>query len=171
MRITKQPSRGRGEYELSEFAPNGLRPSDVIRIPIHLRIGTHLFATGVFVTQQGQKYRLRIIPDSTAPQIHIQVANVLLMPDPTRDEEKLGSGQPVLQEDSYLIKNINFGEVVYESGNEYLIADVLTIDCANNTIQAEQIPAQQRITAIEKIWAAQDRFPQNIAQLLAEHEI
>jgi hypothetical protein len=170
MRITKQSSQGRGEYELSEFAPNGLKPSDLVGIPICLRIGSHIFRTDVQLTTQGQKYRLRRVEGSQVPQIPIQVANVLLMPDPIRDETRLASGEPVLQNESYLIKNIHFGEVTHSEGDAYLVADVLTVDCANNTIQAEQIPAQQRMSAVEKVWSMQENFPPDIVDLLAQHE-
>ncbi|MGH2497697.1 MAG: hypothetical protein ACRDIV_23590 [Ktedonobacteraceae bacterium] len=122
MRITFQPSGGRGEYELSDYAPNGLMPSDLLGLSIQLRIGEFDFHTGIKLTKDQGKYRLRVYPKGAHPQVQIQLANILLMPHSIREEPQMGGGELVLQNNSYIIKNIQFGNVVYspETSFQYM---------------------------------------------------
>lgn len=170
MRITKQPSGGRGEYELSEYAPNGLSPIDLLDKEVRLQLNSLTIRTSVQLTKSQGKYRLRVKPKGAYPQVQIQIANVLMMPDPGRDEQQMAGGELVLQNDSYVIKNINFGEVNAESGGDFFIAQVLTIDCENQTIKGEQIPVVRRINDIERIWQKRANFPSPISDLLQQHE-
>ncbi len=174
MRITKQPSGGRGEYELAEYAPNGLQPSDLLDQVLRLHLGQYDIDTQIALIHdedQG-KYRLRRVDgdSSNYPHVQLQVAHSLLMPAPRREEGKTGGGEPVLQNAAYLIKNINFGEVTNDPNSDYFDAEVLTVDAANQTIAAEQIPVLQRIAAIEHIWQERSRLPDNVAALLEQHE-
>ncbi len=172
MRITKQSSGGRGEYEVAEYAPNGLQPSDFLGRVLHLRLGNHIVDTQVVLTHEGAKYRLRLAGGyaSPHPQAPLQVAHILLLPNPIRDEDNLTGGQPVLQNDLYILKNINFGEVVDDAEQGNFIADVLTVDAANQTIVADQIPVMRRMTAIESIWQGRSKLPSSITLLVGQHE-
>lgn len=169
MRITKQSSGGRGEYELCDFAPNGLGPADLLQLSLQLKIGDHSINTGINVTKAQGKYRLRL--DSQKNQhAHFQVSIALLLPKPVRDEKIVTGGEPVLRNGSYIIKNINFGEVIYEEARSFFIAEVMTIDASNQTVLAKQIPARQRMEEIERIWAHRTELPQEVSRLLGEHE-
>lgn len=169
MRITKQPSAGRGEYELSEFAPNGLNPNHLLEHTIQLRVGGIVINTSVKVTRSQGKYRLRRLPPKTHPQVQIQIANALLLPETTRSEQSVTGGEPVLQNKNYIIKNIHFGDV-YQLEEKTFIAEVLVIDGANRTVEAHQVPVVQRIQEIERIWSRRADFPTSIASLLTQHE-
>ncbi len=171
MRITFQPSGGRGEYEVSDYAPTGLMPADLLGFAVRLLIGENILHTGVKLTKDQGKYRLRVEPKGANPQVQIQVANALLMPHPIRQEPLMGSGELVLQNDSYIIKNIQFGNVTHNTDDPFFTAEVLTIDCKNQTNEAEQVPVVKRIGDIEKIWKQQNSFPPDIADLLKQHEI
>lgn len=122
MRITKQASGGRGEYELVDYAPDGSRPADLLGLAIKLVIGPYVVDTQIHVPFRGGdrqgKYRLRLInPRGGYPHIQMQIAGILLLPHPIREEEKVGSGEPVFQNDSYIIKNINIDSVVSTDGS------------------------------------------------------
>ncbi len=170
MRITFQPSSGRGEYELSEYAPSGESPNDLLEISIRLLIGEFVLYTGVKVTKDQGKYRLRVDPKGAHPQIPTQLADALLMPPSIREESKMGGGELVLQNNSYIVKNIQFGNVTYNPSDPFFTAEVSTIDCKNQTIEAEQIPVLKRIAEIKKIWEQRTFFPLDIANLLNQHE-
>lgn len=170
MRITFQPSGGRGEYEISDYAPNGLKPSDLKGLFIRLLLGEIELHTQVQLTKDQGKYRLRVIPKGSYPQVQIQVANALMLPHPARQENLMGSGELVLQNGSYIIKNILFGEVTYHDGNDFFTAELLTLDCKNQTVEDEQIAVIKRMADIEMIWQQQRNFPTNIADILNQHE-
>lgn len=169
MRITKQPSGGRGEYEICEHAPMGFGPAELLQTTIRLKLAGYLLDTGVRVTNAQGKYRLRL-SDISDQHAHFQIAVALLLPKPVRDETITGSGEPILQNGSYIIKNINFGSVSYEEGNSFFVAEVLTIDAANQTVSARQIPVLQRMQEIERIWANRDILPARVSSLLGQHE-
>ncbi|HEY0752443.1 MAG TPA: hypothetical protein VGD98_00570, partial [Ktedonobacteraceae bacterium] len=119
MRITFQPSRGRGEYELSEYAPGGQSPGDLLETSIRLLIGEFVLYTEVKVTKDQGKYRLRVAPKGAHPQVPTQLADALLMPPSIREEAKMGGGELVLQNNGYIIKNIQFGNVIYNPGDPF----------------------------------------------------
>jgi len=170
MRITFQPSGGRGEYEVSDFAPNGLKPSDLLGLFVQLSIGEIVLYTGVQLTKDQGKYRLRVVPRGSHPQVQIQLADALMLPRPVRQENLMGSGELVLQNDSYIIKNIHFGDVAGSNNESFFTAEVLAIDCKNQTNEAEQVAVLKRMGDIEKIWQRRNSFPGDIANLLSQHE-
>ncbi|HEY0757093.1 MAG TPA: HNH endonuclease, partial [Ktedonobacteraceae bacterium] len=60
--------------------------------------------------------------------------------------------------------------VIYNPGDPFFTAEVSTIDCENQTIKAEQIPALKRMAEIKKIWEQRTFFPRDIMNLLNQHE-
>lgn len=171
MRITFQPSRGRGEYELSEYTPEGQSPNDLLGLSVRLLIGEIILYTGVKVTKDQGKYRLRVDPKGAYPQVPTQLASALLMPPPIREESKMGGGELVLQNNSYIIKNIQFGNVIHNPSDPFFIAEVSTIDCKNQTFEAEPVLVLKRMAEIKKIWDKRTFFPPNITSLLNQHEV
>lgn len=169
MRITFQPSDGRGEYEISENTSNGLRPVDLLDYFMTLKIDTISFFTSVKLTNDQGKYRLRVSPKNTYPQIPNQVGYALLMPKAIREEINTEGGQPVIQNDAYIIKHINLKNVTITSNTSFT-ATVTTIDCQNKSIQAEQVVASERMRKIQDIWLNRSKLPKDIADLLAQHE-
>jgi putative restriction endonuclease len=169
MRITFQPSSGRGEYELSENSPNGIRPIDLVGHLVNLRLDNLTIETHVKVTTDQGKYRLRVSTGSSLPQVQNQIACALLMPKPIRTETKTEAGQPVIQAEAYIIKNINLDNIVITGANTFT-ADVTTLDCQNKTVIAEQLLVVQRMRDIQRIWQQRDKLPSDISVLLAQHE-
>ncbi len=105
MRISRRTSGGRGEYEISEIAPNGLTPRDLFGRRIFLVFGAEwVLDSGVQFTNQGGKRRLRLL--DAEMQLHRQVAAALMMPHSVRADAPLGRGMPVLQADRYAIEHI-----------------------------------------------------------------
>jgi hypothetical protein len=178
MRITFQPSSGRGEFELSEPATNGLTPSDLVDYFITLKLGDLSFYTSIKVTHEQNKYRLRRRDGNASenptsgtryPQIQNQVSHILLLPQSVREEGKTGFGLPVLMNNSYIIKHITL-ENVNIVGSDRFVADAVSIECVNQGNSLEQVSVRQRIEQITRIWQNLDRFPSNISSLLAQHQ-
>lgn len=172
MRITKQSSGGRGEYELCDYTPTGFLPKHYLQSIIYLKLEELLIDTGVRVTKAQEKYRLRL-SEHADQHAHFQIAIALLLPQPVRDEQIIGSGEPILQNGRYLIKNLNFGnvsELKHEEGQTFFIAELITVDAANRTVLAKQIPVIQRIQDIKHIWANRTKLSPELSVLLEEHE-
>jgi hypothetical protein len=137
-----------------------------------LRLNNLVIDTHIKLTNDQGKYRLRVATTNQFPQVQNQVACALLMPKPIREEAKTEGGQPVIQNNAYIIKNINLDNVTITnapSGNTF-IADATTIDCQNQTIMAQQLLVGPRMSEIQRIWQERDKFPANISLLLAQHE-
>lgn len=169
MRITFQPSSGRGEYEISENASNGIRPVDLLDHFMSLRLNGLSIDTRIKLTNDQGKYRLRVDPSTRYPQAQNQLACAILLPKPIREERKTEGGQPVVQANAYIIKHINLDNVTITSATTFT-ADVTTVDCQNKTVQAEQVLVAQRMREIQRIWQQRGKLPDNIATLLAQHE-
>ncbi len=98
MRISRRTSGGRGEYEISETAPNGLAPKDLFFRRILLVFGPDwVVDSGVQLTNQGGNRRLRLL--DAGMQLHRQVAAALMMPHSVRTDASLGRRMPILQAD------------------------------------------------------------------------
>src|SRR5689334_6385341 len=103
MRISRRPSHGRGEYEVSENY-NELTPRDLIdRVLILDMDGGWRIDSGTRVALQGGKARLRLLQNDYM-QLHRQLAAALLMPHPVRSVNAMGSGKPILKSDRYAIE-------------------------------------------------------------------
>src|SRR5437763_7839951 len=99
MRITRRTSGGRGEYEISEQTPQGLTPNDLLgrRTILRMEPGWDI-DTGVEVTSQGGKRRLRLLGQVAGEiQVARQVAAAVMLPEPIRADIAMGTGEPVAQ--------------------------------------------------------------------------
>ncbi len=168
MRISKQSSGGRGEYEIAETAPNGLTPQDLFDKDLHLKLGDSVINTRVHLSNSQGKRRLRLSPPANHPHVHTQVANALMMPAPIRDELEVLGGQPVLQHKGYILKHINFGEVQLHAN--YVLAEVISVDSANRSVEADRISLPERTNMVTKIWRNSRNFPPSIGDLIRSHE-
>lgn len=121
MRISKQvsgntatpddaKSQGRGEYEWADLLPGDPTRQELLNCRILLRLPDDVVLdTACEFESQGNKWRIRTVAGSqgachTHPVYHLAVA--LLMPCPTRQEQNMGSGLPVLRSDEYSMCDI-----------------------------------------------------------------
>lgn len=186
MRITKQPSGGssetggRGEFELAEDVPGGPRVTDLFDHDLVLRYGPVELPTGIFLTKQGGKRRLRLRNNRATFHIGRQAAAVLMLPTPIRDEARLEGGQPVLRSDGYLLHHIQLQDVRVLQAAEYHDGEVsnpglfrATADSViygNQAFQAETLDVERRMSEVIRLWQSRNGFPADLAALLAQHE-
>ena len=129
MRISKQisgnsatrdeaPSQGRGEYEWADLQPEDPTREQLLNCRILLRLAVDiLLDTACEFESQGEKWRIRTAGYARSdrhiyPVYHLAVA--LLMPCPTRQEQNMGRGLPVLRHDEFLCQHTSLwqGRVV-----------------------------------------------------------
>ncbi|MCW5849336.1 MAG: HNH endonuclease [Anaerolineae bacterium] len=175
MRITFQPSSGRGEYEISENAEN-LGPTHILNYPISLKLGTITLDLHVHLKREGGQGKFRLRKTNQAgkwSQVQLQVADALLLPRPIRSEALMGEGEPVLQNDLFILKHIYLRRVELigsASPDKKVMAEAALIECQNQTNKGYEIPIGTRVAQIETIWAKRGLLPLEISSLLAEHE-
>lgn len=166
MRIQKQPSRGRGEYEIAETF-NGIGPADLFDLEITVDLGplgTH--RTGVALMDRQGKRRLRRIDPGTGIQIHRQVHAALLLPKPIRDEETLEAGQPVIMRDRCLMQEMQLASVsVIENG---VLMEPSTLEIGNGSGNEVEVSVPDRAARIRHVLDSRDEFPEPVATALGE---
>ncbi len=167
MRISRRTSGGRGEYEISESAPNGLTPRDLFQRRIFLVFDDEwVVDTGVQLTNQGGKRRLRRL-DATI-QIQRQVAAALMMPHSVRAAAPLGRGLPILQANRYAIEHIELSEadLVGARGVRLRVGEIILLNVSHH---AEQLGVPQRIAMLNHVWRNRGQLPAALGTLVDDH--
>lgn len=167
MRITRRTSGGRGEYEISEPAPNGLTPNDILLRRIVLDFGAGWTVdSGIQLTSQGGKRRLRLLDGGI--QIQRQVAAALMMPHSVRADSALGRGMPILQANRYAIEHVEIAEVKL-SGGDAVHLRIGEIILRNLSHHAEQLRFAERVANLEQVWQSRTELPEGLAGLIDQH--
>lgn len=168
MRISRRPSGGRGEYELSGTSANGLSARGLEGRSLSLEFSNGLLIhTRVRMIRQGGKPRLRLF--GVDIQIQKQLAAAFMMPDPARQVSALGAGEPIVQEGAYAIEHIEVDSVLNVSATAAVLR-VSRITLLNRSHLGEEWDLQERAALLEGVWNRGGEFPQEIAELLARHE-
>lgn len=166
MRIARRLSGGRGEYELPGEL-NGSRAADLYDREAVIVAPDLQLRTRVAVHEQGGKPRFyRQVQSADRMQIHRQVAALLLMPRPTREETALGTGAPVLRRDEYAIEGIDVGELEIDSQSFKVAPTRVTI---KNGQYEEDIEFRLRLSRVRSLWSNAGRFAPTIRALLDAH--
>ena len=167
MRISRRTSGGRGEYEISEDWEE-ITPHDLVGRPITIDFSDGFYLdTNTELREQGGKLRLRRL-NTNGMQIPRQVAAALLMPHPVRADYSLGTGSPVMKRNQYAINHMHLTGVSLSAEKATIQLGALAL--RNQTHDAEEITVGQRIQLLRRIWSERNRFPEDIANLVAEHE-
>lgn len=167
MYIMKRPSRGRGEYELAE-AYDGMPASELVGYTLRLDLGPlGLHDTGIKVTHQGNKLRLRR-NDNSLIHLHRQVQAVLMFPKSIRDEDQLPGGQPTIFADRYLVRRLHIGRAAKRAGRH---ADLVLsrLDLDNGSQRADEVVFADRLASVRDLHLHADRFPHEVRTLIEEH--
>ena len=170
MRISFQRSgggegmvRGRGEYELAEQS-NGIDAAKAVGHDLILRIGGVDLTTGIWVTHQQGKYRLRRRPPNRGMQVGRQVAAMLLMPKPVREQAAVPLGAPRLVTSSYILDDIGLADAELNATD--LRATAVDIDFKGTG----KLDVTKRWAELDTIAKNRDVLPADLSNLLSEHE-
>lgn len=170
MRISRRVSGGRGEYEMSGEAAQGLRPTDLLGLRLILDLGEGWFIdTDTQLTQQGGKPRIRRIHGTHAYiQVQRQLAAALLMPHPARQDSSLAGGQPILRAGKYAIEHVELSDhIVYDEESATLI--LMEIVLRNMSNHAENLHFDGRKARLQQVWTRSAELPAPINELLVHH--
>ena len=167
MRISRRTSGGRGEYEISEKW-GGITPHDLVGHPITINFSDGIYLeTNTELREQGGKLRLRRLK-TTGMQIPRQVAAALLMPHPVRADYSLGTGSPVMKRNQYAINHMHLIGLSLTSAKATI--QLGTVALRNQMHDPDEISVGLRIQLLRRVWNERDQFPEDIANLVAEHE-
>ncbi|WP_428277783.1 HNH endonuclease [Candidatus Palauibacter sp.] len=167
MRISRRTSGGRGEYELSE-SHGEVTPTDVVGRRFFVAFDDDWsIDSGVTLTSQGGKRRLRL--QDASIHLHRQIAASLLMPSPVRADDALGSGRPILMSDRYAIEHIELSDVALQ-GPSRVTVRIGEITLRNYNLHAEFLHYPGRVESVKQLWASADKLPDEIADLLRAHQ-
>lgn len=171
MRITRRPSGGRGEYEISEATPAGVSPSQLLDREIFLRLSTDWsIDTGATLRKQGGKLRIRLNEPIHGMHPHRQLAAALLLPETVREERAFGAGEPVIQSGRYAIEHIQVRDADVSRPGKAIL-DVGNIVARNAMVLAHEIRLDERLAQLQEAWDRAPDFPNEIADLLREHRL
>jgi len=167
MRISRRTSGGRGEYEISESAPNGLTPRDLFQRRIFLVFNDDwVVDTGIQLTNQGGKRRVRRL--DAGIQLQRQVAAALMMPHSVRADAPLGRGMPILQANRYAIEDMEVtgAELIGDGAVRLTLGEIILLNLSHH---AEQLGLAQRIANLDHVWTNRDQLPEALATLVDAH--
>ncbi len=168
MRISRRPSGGRGEYEISENTAEGVTPTDLLDRRLVLDLGDGLSVdTSSSLRHQGGKFRIRLLDGGTIHP-HRQVAAILLMPYPVREDVKWGRGAPVMRSGQYAVEHITLEHANLAGAVAHLKVGDLTL--RNATYTAEELKLAARLTAVRALWQSADKFPDRVRVRIERHQ-
>ena len=167
MRITRRSSGGRGEYEISENTPEGVSPTDLIGHRLILDFGGGIVVdTNAILRHQGGKFRIRRVTRNTIHP-HRQVAALLLMPHPVREDVNWGRGYPVMRTDQYAVDHIQLEHAHLTATDARF--DVGDLTLRNASYAADELKLAERLAQVRAVWANASNFPDNVRALIDRH--
>ena len=168
MRISRRPSGGRGEYEISESSPEGVTPTDILEQRLALDFGNGLIVdTNTTLKHQGGKFRVRLLNKATIHP-HRQVAALLMMPKPIREDVHWGRGMPVMRANQYSIEHIYLDHT--EVGEDDVRLEVGDLVLRNATYAAEELKLGERLQVVRALWNSATKFPDHVKALVDRHK-
>jgi putative restriction endonuclease len=170
----EESSQGRGEYEWCDIQPGDPTKAELLNKRIMLRFPDDVILdTACELAYQGDKWRLRVAEDARIERFiypHYHIAVALLMPMPTRKEQKMGTGLPVLRHDEYILTDIIAGRIPLPTGANADI-EAVTVRAGNGTVpQGQDFPVAERFAHVRKVWQNRDILPERLRDYIAAHE-
>lgn len=167
MRISRRPSGGRGEYEISDSTEAGVGPGDLLEHRLIFDFGDGIAVdTNSTLRRQGGKSRIRLL-SRTVIHPHRQLAAVLMMPKAIREDVRWGRGAPVMRTGQYSIEHIHIVRARVTARRARLkIGD---IELRNATYGAERLTLATRLKQVRALWSDAGSFPNTVKELVARH--
>jgi hypothetical protein len=167
--IHKRPSGGRGEYEL--VGRQGARvASDFEGVSFQLETPWGEKPSNLRVDKQGGKLRLRLVESRRDGHLAPQMASLLLMPPPTREEDRISRALPIVIDQRYIL-DIDI-VVVRQTGNSALIRPTSLVSRSGDIEDGrlrERIAFATRAAQVRQLHNAADNLPDGLASLVRQH--
>jgi len=164
--VKRRTSGGRGEYELPG-AIAGSTAADLVGREIRLALPGFTLATGITVLIDNGKPRLRAMEKGSGIMLHRQVAALLLMPRPVRQDNALTAGEQILKINGYALDSLEVAGIDHSSPSA---VDVRfgSIRIRDETADAE-INFRSRFNRVRALWSIASAFSAEVEGLLRAH--
>ncbi|GEA82369.1 HNH endonuclease [Cellulomonas uda] len=167
--IHKRPSGGRGEYEL--VGRQGPRvASEFEGVSFQLETPWGVKPSNLRVDKQGGKLRLRLEESRRDGHLAPQVASLLLMPPPTREEDRISRALPIVIDQRYIL-DIDIA-VVEQVGNTAVIRPTSLVTRSGDIDDdrlSERIAFATRAAQVRQLHDAAGSLPDGLASLMRQH--
>lgn len=162
----KQPSGGRGEYELSgESRGRDAGSLDNFKFVLRTPFGDK--DTGLILSHQGAKRRLRREGDGMGMQIGRQAAALLLLPACTRTEDATSGAFPVILRKRYILDlQAELDEVESDVARLTPVAVIARSAGAGDERHTERVPIADRFDKMKAVLARRSEFTPAIRHAL-----
>ena len=166
--IRKQPSGGRGEYEVVGRQDDlTARSLDGREFELITPFGAKV--TGVYLGNQGGKRRLRL-RDNSRVHIQRQVAALFLLPKSTREESRVSSALPVVLEGRYILDvGIHLEQL---NGQSAFVSPTILIARSGAYTDVRSmvtIDVQERYEELSAVYKSRERLPGPLDALVRVH--
>jgi putative restriction endonuclease len=173
MYIRKQPSGGRGEYEISGDYDDGIsvfRAGDLADRQLHIEFGSYGYhATANVLRQISGKKRIRLLDQHRDIHAARQVTAALLLPKSRREEIGLGGGRPTVMHERYIVRQMHFDTLSLQGNTDALIR-LGNLDLDNGS-QVDTVAFSPRMRLVEHLHQKADKFPDAIKKPLEQHQV
>ena len=168
MYIARRTGGGRGVYEVAGQTATGLQPTDLVGRHISFEFDDGLqVPLGLSLQSQGGKPRL--ILESARIHVQRQLAAILLLPKPRRDNKNWSEEYGIPSRETYVIEHVQLAFVNHVSSptQARIVPDVVNLrNAAGNWF----ISVDDRLWQIQYLWSYAGSLPENLRELVAKHQ-
>ena len=168
MYIARRTGGGRGVYEIAGQTATSLRPADLTGREIIFEFADGLIVPlGVSLVAQGGKPRLRMTGGTI--QIHRQMAAILMLPMPRRDDKKWSEEYKAPSPQGYVIDQMQLAFVNHTSAatQARVVPDVLSL---KNAAGEWFVQVDDRLRDVEHLWSHAGLLTQHLQHLVLKHQ-
>jgi len=168
--LRKQPSGGRGEYELVGSSGQ-YNASNFDEYGFLLQTPYGVKQTEVILSHQGRKRRLRLT--ASVPHLQRQMAALAMLPPSTRDENAVSDALPVVIAKRYIL-DVDLSLVSVDLLGGMVTVKPKAYQARSGTFtdahHKETIPAKERFALLKSVYSKAQRLPPDVAGAVAVHE-
>ena len=167
MYIARRTGGGRGVYEIAGQTTTSLRPADLTGREIIFEFGDGLIVPlGVSLVEQGGKPRLRMTGGTI--QVHRQMAAILMLPMPRRDDKRWSDEYKAPSRQGYVIDQMQLAFVNHTSAANQarVVPDVLSL---RNAAGEWFVQVDDRLRDVEHLWSHAGLLPPGLQDLVVKH--
>ena len=168
MYIARRTGGGRGVYEIAGQTATGLRPAALMDREIIFEFGDGLIVPlGVSLKSQGGKPRL--VMTGGTMQVQRQLAAILMLPSPRRDDDRWSDEYRTPSHQTYVIDQVQLAFVNHTSATAQarVVPDVVSL---KNAAGEWFVQVDDRLGDVEYLWSHARLLPPHLQSLVAQHK-
>ena len=168
MYIARRTGAGRGVYEVAGETTTGIKPTALFGRAVIFEFDDGLTVPlGLSLALQGGKPRLRMAGGRI--QVQRQMAAILMLPKPRRDNQSWGEEYKSPSRGTYVIDQIQLAFVDHASadGETRVVPDVLSL---KNAASDWFIQVDDRLSDVAYLWSHTALLPLELRSLVARHQ-